>query len=109
AQGNVVRGVPLGPDGYFHQGLFACLNWYALLIGAFGLVALCAHGAGFLAVRATGELAARSRAWARGLTIGAAVLFLALIGPTAAVRKSMLTNLVDHPWRLVFPALAVGA
>src|SRR5205814_2906851 len=43
ALGNVVRGVPLGPDGYFHQGLFACLNWYALLIGLFGLVALCAH------------------------------------------------------------------
>ena len=109
ALGNVVRGVPLGADGYFHQGLFACLNWYALLIGLFGLVALCAHGALFLAARAGGELAARSRAWAGRLTIGVAVLFVALIGPTAAVRKTMLTNLVDHPWRLVFVVLAVGA
>src|SRR5919205_598273 len=46
ALGNVVRGVPLHADGYFSLPLFASLNWYALLIGAFGLVALCAHGAG---------------------------------------------------------------
>jgi cytochrome d oxidase subunit CydB len=39
ALGNVVRGVPLGPDGYFHLPLFSILNWYALLVGAFGLVA----------------------------------------------------------------------
>src|SRR4051794_34161588 len=97
ALGNVVRGVPLGPAGYFHLGLFATLNWYALLIGVFGLVTLCAHGAGFLALRGTGELAARARARARALTVAAAVLFVALIGPTAAVRSTMLTNLVDHP------------
>ena len=42
ALGNVVRGVPLGPDGYFHLTFFQSLNWYALLIGVFGLVALCA-------------------------------------------------------------------
>ena len=38
-----------------------------------------------------------------------AVLFVAMIGPTYAVRNEMLTNLVDHPWRLVFPILAVAA
>src|SRR5438876_2913508 len=38
ALGNVVRGVPLGPDGYFHLPLFQILNWYGLWIGVFGLV-----------------------------------------------------------------------
>jgi cytochrome d ubiquinol oxidase subunit II len=109
ALGNVVRGVPLNADGYFHLGLFATLNWYALLIGVFGLVTLCAHGASFLALRGSGELAVRAARRARALTILAAVLFVALIGPTAAVRSTMLTNLTDHPWRLVFPLLAVGA
>src|SRR4051812_47698874 len=60
ALGNVVRGVPLNADGYFHLGLFAILNWYGLLIGVFGLVTLCAHGAGFLALRGTGALAVRA-------------------------------------------------
>ena len=44
-----------------------------------------------------------------GLLIAEAVLFVAMIGPTYAVRGEMLTNLVDHPWRLVFPVLAVAA
>src|SRR4051812_38624998 len=67
ALGNVVRGVPLGPDGYFSLPLFQTLNWYALLIGVFGLVVLAAHGAAFLAWRATGDLAVRAATWARRL------------------------------------------
>jgi cytochrome bd ubiquinol oxidase subunit II len=69
ALGNVVRGVPLGTDGYFSLPLFNILNWYALLVGIFGLVVLAAHGAGFLAFRGTGDLAGRARRWARALWI----------------------------------------
>jgi cytochrome bd ubiquinol oxidase subunit II len=109
ALGNVVRGVPLGADGYFSLPLFNILNWYALLVGVFGLLVLAAQGASFLAFRATGELAERARRWAWRLWIVEAVVFVAMIGPTYAVRDEMLTNLVDHPWRLVFPALALAA
>jgi cytochrome d ubiquinol oxidase subunit II len=109
ALGNVVRGVPVGPDGYFHLPLFQILNWYALLIGVFGVVVLCTHGATFIALRATGALRERAALTARRLLVAEAVLFAALIGPTYSVRDEMLTNLTDHPWRLVFPALAVGA
>lgn len=109
ALGNVVRGVPLGPDGYFHLPLFQILNWYGLLIGVFGLVVLVGHGATFLGVRATGALRERARKLATRVSYLDAVLFVALIGPTYSVRNEMLTNLTDHPWRLIFPALAVGA
>jgi cytochrome bd ubiquinol oxidase subunit II len=109
ALGNVVRGVPLGSDGYFSLPLFNILNWYALLVGVFGLVVLATHGASFLAARGAGPLTERARLWARRLWFGNAFLFVALIGPTYAVRDEMLTNLVDHPWRLVFPLLALGA
>jgi cytochrome bd ubiquinol oxidase subunit II len=109
ALGNVVRGVPLGPDGYFHLTLFHILNWYALLIGVFGLVVLSAHGANFLAWRVTAPLAGRARTWARGLWWGELVLVLGCAGPTYSVRSEMITNFGDHPWRLVFPVLALGA
>jgi cytochrome d ubiquinol oxidase subunit II len=109
ALGNVVRGVPLQADGYFQLPLFNILNWYALLIGVFGLVVLCVQGASFLAFRGTGALAERARRWAQALWWAEVALFLALIGPTYAVREEMLTNLVDHPLRLVFPLLAVSA
>src|SRR5213593_4653120 len=37
ALGNIVRGVPLQADETFHLSLFETLNWYALLVGVFGL------------------------------------------------------------------------
>jgi cytochrome d ubiquinol oxidase subunit II len=109
ALGNVVRGVPLGPRHFFHMSLFDILNWYALLVGLFGLVALAHHGAVFLAFRARGELAVRARRWQGRLFWPTVVLLLALIGPTYAVREQMFTNLVDNPWRLVLPAAGIAA
>ncbi|MCW2997289.1 MAG: Cytochrome d ubiquinol oxidase subunit [Solirubrobacterales bacterium] len=109
ALGNVVRGVPLGPDGYFHLPLFDLLNLYALLVGALSTVILLAHGTAFLAVRATGELAARARRWSRALWWPEAGLVAVMAWPTHAVRPSMLSSFGDHPWRLVFPVLAIGA
>jgi cytochrome bd ubiquinol oxidase subunit II len=107
ALGNVVRGVPLGPDGYFRAPLFDLLSWYGLLVGAFGLVALSAHGAAFLAWRAGGDLATRARRTAARLWVAKALLVVALAYPTYTVRHEMLTNLTDHPWRLVFPGVAL--
>src|SRR5436190_6862630 len=92
ALGNVVRGVPLGPDGYFHLPLFQILNWYALLIGVFGLTVLAGQGANFLAVRGVGPPAERAKRWARRIFWVEAFLFVAMIGPTYAVRNEMLTN-----------------
>jgi cytochrome bd ubiquinol oxidase subunit II len=107
ALGNVVRGVPLGANGYFSLPLFHILNWYALLIGVFGLVVLCTHGATFLAWRASGEFAARAATAARRLLV-LEVLGIVLAWPTYHVRHSMLTTFGDHPWRLVFPLLTIA-
>src|SRR5919197_3873142 len=60
ALGNVVRGVPLGADGYFNLPLFNILNWYALLVGVFGLLVLAGQGASFLAWRTVGALRERA-------------------------------------------------
>jgi cytochrome d ubiquinol oxidase subunit II len=109
ALGNVVRGVPLGANGYFSMPLFSILNWYALLIGVFGLVVLCAHGAAFLAWRATDDLQARAARTARLLWFAEVALPLVLAWPTYHVRHEMLTTFGDHPWALIFPLLALAA
>jgi cytochrome d ubiquinol oxidase subunit II len=109
ALGNVVRGVPLGRDGYFRAPLFDLLNWYGVLVGLFGLVVLVAHGANFLAARATAPLAERAGRLARGLWWVKLVLVVGLAYPTYSVRDEMLTNFGDHPWRVIFPALALAA
>lgn len=109
ALGNVVRGVPLGSDGYFQLTLFQTLNWYALLVGAFALVVICAQGASFLAVRAGGDLGARARIWARRLVPLEIAGLVVMIGPTYAVRHRMVTVFGDHPWALIFPLLVLAA
>jgi cytochrome bd ubiquinol oxidase subunit II len=109
ALGNVVRGVPLDANEFFHLSLFQILNWYALLVGVFGLVVLCGHGAAFLALRTTGPLAERARRVAPPLAIASGVLAAVMIAPTQAVRSDLVSHLFDQPWRLVFPVLAIGA
>jgi cytochrome d ubiquinol oxidase subunit II len=109
ALGNVVRGVPLGADGYFHLTLFHILNWYALLIGLFGLVVLAAHGATFLAWRASAPLADRARRSARRLWWAELILALVLAWPTYEVRNTVFTHFGDHPWRLVFPVVTLAS
>jgi cytochrome d ubiquinol oxidase subunit II len=112
ALGNIVRGVPIGANGYFQLTLFHILNWYALLVGLLAVLVLCAQAASFLAVRAGGELGARARALARRLVPAQIIAGLAMVGPTYAVRHHMLTVFGHHPWALVFPvagAVAIGA
>src|SRR5882757_3318562 len=83
ALGNVVRGVPLGTDGYFFEPLWTnfrvgpntgILDWYTVLTGVIALVTLTAHGSLYVAVKTDGELNQRVRrvalgAWPLQLTL----------------------------------------
>jgi cytochrome d ubiquinol oxidase subunit II len=109
ALGNVVRGVPLRPDGFFRLPLFDILNPYALLVGAVALVLLAAHGATFLGAYAAGPLAERGRRWAGPLWWGAAALVAVLAVPTYFERRHMIAVFGDDPWTLILPALTIGS
>ena len=70
ALGNVVRGVPLGADGYFFEPLWTnfrvganngILNWYTVLTGLMALVTLTAHGSLYIAVKTEADLNRRAR------------------------------------------------
>ena len=50
----------------------------------------------------------RAAAWSRRLWWLQLLLVVALVAPTYAVRPAMMTNLLDEPWRLAFPALAIA-
>ncbi|THV27218.1 cytochrome d ubiquinol oxidase subunit II [Glycomyces paridis] len=73
---NIVRGVPLDAN-FDHTGSFwSLLNPYALLGGLTTLALFTAHGAYFLHLKTTGDLAERARAL--GLKIGTAAAVPAL-------------------------------
>src|SRR5438270_8156923 len=60
ALGNVIRGVPLRPDGYFFEALWTnwrvgpdagILDWYTVIAGVVALVALTIHGALYVSLK----------------------------------------------------------
>lgn len=71
AFGNVVRGVPLGPDHYFFVPLWTdflpgpqpgALDWYTVLSAVVSVVAVSLHGALYVILKTVGPLNARLRA-----------------------------------------------
>ncbi len=85
ALGNLIRGVPLDPQGYFNGTFAFLLNAYALLVAAFAIVALATHAAAFLAWRVAGPVGERARALGNVLWIACVALFVAVTIATFSV------------------------
>src|SRR5499425_252930 len=105
ALGNVVRGVPVGPDQYFFEPLWTnfrvgvnngILDWYTGLTGLIALLTLTTHGALYIAGKAEGDLNRRSRAIA--LRLWLPQLSLTVLGLIASVyvRPAVLDNYKHH-------------
>jgi cytochrome bd ubiquinol oxidase subunit II len=117
ALANVIRGVPLGRDGYFFLPLWTnwrtgaepgILDWYTVIGGVVALVALAVHGALWLVMKAPGELEERARRAAAGLWIVLLLVTLVSLPATIAVRPSALGNYKAHPVLFAIPALVVA-
>jgi cytochrome d ubiquinol oxidase subunit II len=118
ALGNIVRGVPLGPDGYFFAALWTTftpgptpgiLDWFTVLMGALSVAILTVHGANYLAIKTDGVVNGRARRIAR---IGEWVVLLLGIAATAAlpfVQPVLWDSYVAHPFGVVLPLAAAGA
>ena len=116
ALGNVLRGVPLGSDGWFEISLFTdfsatgelgILDWFTVLAGIFALLALMAHGATFLAWKTDGELHARSVTWAKRLWLAVIPLWLAMTAATYVVAPAVLRVLPHRPLAMLALFIAV--
>ncbi len=109
AIGNVLRGVPLDADGRF-QGSFALmLNPFAVLGGALGVVTLAMHGAGWIAVKTTGDLQTRARQMQRRLTWATLVAIAAFVAASFYVRPDFVRNFGNAPALLLVPFAGLAA
>ena len=122
ALGNVVRGVPLGPDQYFFEPLWTnfrvnsgtgtsngILDWYTVLTGVIALVTLTAHGSLYIATKTENDLNRRARTvakWAWPVQLLLTVLGLVA---TVSVRPGVLDNYRHHLIGLIIPVLVFGS
>ncbi len=118
ALANVIRGVPIGVDGYFFMPLWTnwrtgprpgILDWYTVDGGVLALVALAVHGSLSLAVKTEDSIQTRSRMVAQRLWPLVVVLSAIGVPGTIAVRHSSLSNYLDHPIAFLIPAAVLAA
>jgi cytochrome d ubiquinol oxidase subunit II len=118
ALGNVVRGVPLGADGYFFEPLWTdfrvsantgILDWYTVLTGVIALVTLIAHGSLYLAVKTENELNRRVRAVALGAWPLQLILTVVGLLATCYVRPMVLDNYKQHIVGYLIPLVVFGS
>ncbi len=122
ALGNVIRGVPLSSDGYFFLPLWSdlglgpegvhtadagILDWYTILISLLALGSLVQHGSWWLAVKTTGAVYHRARAWADRAWWAVVTLLVVATAVTFAVQPRVLENFREMPWGVVFPLVAL--
>ncbi len=112
ALGNVVRGVPVGPDRVFIQPLWTTfsptgtpgiIDWYTVVVGATALVVLAEHGALWIAHRTVGPVQARARARVAPLWWIALVLVSGMSLATFLIQPRIPQAIAEGPWRVVFP------
>ncbi|HSY36956.1 MAG TPA: cytochrome d ubiquinol oxidase subunit II [Acidobacteriaceae bacterium] len=118
ALGNVVRGVPIGADGYFFLPLWTnwrtgpspgILDWYTVLGGVLALAALSLHGALYLGLKTEGDLERRSLNFARRVWIATVVLTLVGIPATVVARPASLNNYKGHPISILVPLAVIAS
>ena len=112
ALANVLRGVPLQSDGYFFLPLWTnfqpgqapgILDWYTVIGGLVALVALTLHGALWLTIKVSGDLADRARNLVKPLWITLLILTIVSLIATIRVRPASLNNYTRYPVSFIVP------
>lgn len=118
ALANVLRGVPLGADGYFFLPLWTnfqpgvhpgILDWYTVIGGLVALAALTLHGALWLTIKVSGEFENRACRLINPVLLVVIALTLASLIATIAVRPASLNNYYRYPISFVVPAGVLAA
>jgi cytochrome bd ubiquinol oxidase subunit II len=114
ALGNVIRGVPLGADGYFFEPLWTnfrlgphpgILDWYTVIAGVVALVTLTAHGALYVALKTEGALQGRAQKIAMRIWPVQLALTLISLVATWFVRPSIKENYLAYPIGFLIPVV----
>lgn len=105
ALGNVIRGVPLRPDGTFFEPLWTdfrvgtdngILDWFTVLCGVLALVALTVHGGAWVAYKTEGAVQQRARKVSSALLGPLLVLAAAALFAALSLRPHLLDNYRRH-------------
>lgn len=111
AVGNMMMGIPIGPDREFTGTFFDLLGWYPILVGLMTLSMFAMHGAIYLYLKTEGDLQQRVRGWIWKTFFIFLALYIITTIATLTQVPTALKNFTDYPWVagiVVLNALAVA-
>jgi cytochrome bd ubiquinol oxidase subunit II len=118
ALANVLRGVPLNPDGYFFLPLWTnwqpglnpgILDWYTVIGGLVAFAALTLHGALWLTIKVSGEFEERARRLINPVLLIVVLLTIVSLIGTVAVRSASLNNYFQYPVTFIVPVGVIAS
>lgn len=116
ALGNLVRGVPLGPDHFFFEPLWTTftivpeagiLDWFTVLMALVAAFTLTSQGANFISLKTDGELQKRSRMISAYTNWGMLITSILGILAVSIIRPQVWDNYSKLGWGYVFPVVGL--
>ncbi len=109
AIGNMILGIPIGPDMEFAGSFLSLLSPYPIAVGLFNLAIFAMHGSIYLYLKTEGDLQAKARRWI-GRTFFTFLACYVIVTAWTLVRvPTMIANFRDFPWVWVVVLLNVLA
>lgn len=92
ALGNIITGIPIGPDKEFAGTFIALLSPYALLVGVTTVSLFIMHGAIYGVMKTEGELQTRLRSWVNNSIIFFVICYVTVTMATLIYYPHMVEN-----------------
>lgn len=118
AVGNIIRGVPLGSDGYFFAALWTTftpgpapgiLDWFTVLLGALTVAILAVHGANYLTIKTDAAVLSRASRIADAGTRAVVLLVIVAMSTLPFVQPVLWHRYEVYPAGYVLPLTAMAA
>jgi cytochrome d ubiquinol oxidase subunit II len=109
ALGNIVIGVPIGPDKEFAGSFFSLLRPYPLLVGVTTVALFMMHGSIYLVMKTEGEFQAKIRGWVGNTVIFFVICYVSLTIITLVYIPHMVERFREWPPLLVLGLLTMLA
>lgn len=114
--GNLLRGVPVGSDGYFFVPFWTnfktgsnpgIIDWFTLTFGIYFLFILMVHGANYIVLKTEGELQDRARKLSKKFIWVVLVFTLLIPFLTYIAQPEMLKHFTDNPIGYLIPLISL--
>ena len=97
AIGNIVTGVPIGPDKEFMGSFLGLLTPYTLMVGITTVALFMMHGTIYLSMKTDGELQKKVESWINNAIIFFVIMYTTVTMATLIYYPHMTRHFVDHP------------